>query len=98
MSLFVSDWTRGFDAKVLDDGPLKLLLRNNAKPERPAQPECWVVHADATISEQYLENTRDEMAEELLAAFEKSVEKAATGGGVARAPMALCCSSGSIRV
>ena len=65
----------GFDAKVLDDGPLKLLLRNNAKPERPAQPECWVVHADATISEQYLENTRDEMAEELLVAFEKSVEK-----------------------
>ena len=43
--------------------------------ERPAQPECWVVHADATISEQYLENTRDEMADELLAAFEKSVEK-----------------------
>ena len=35
---------------------------------------------DATISEQYLENTRDEMAEELLAAFEKSVEKTATGG------------------
>ena len=40
----------GFDAKVLDGGPLKLLLRNNAKPERPAQPGLRVVHADATIS------------------------------------------------
>ena len=65
----------GFDAKVLADGPLKLLLRNNAKPERPARPECWVVHADADMSEQYLENAREEMADELLTAFEQSVEK-----------------------
>jgi len=65
----------GFDAKVLSDGPLKLLLRNNAKPERPAQPECWVVHADPTSSEQNLERSREEIAEELLAAFEQSVEK-----------------------
>jgi len=47
--------------------PLAWLARNTAKPERPAEPECWVVQADAAYSSARLEADPDAVAADLSA-------------------------------
>lgn len=47
-------------------GPFGLILRDSAKPDRPAGPDCWVCHANAEWSHAHLEMERPEAAALLL--------------------------------
>lgn len=58
----------GFDAAFVNDGPLRWIARDSAKPGR-AGSESWVLHASAEWSEAHLESEPQEVAAALLAAF-----------------------------
>ncbi len=54
---------------LVADAKLNWAVRNSAKPGRDAARECWVVQAGADWSRRHLENSREEVAERLLAVF-----------------------------
>ena len=58
----------GFDAAFVNQGPLRWIARDSAKPGR-AGSESWVLHASADWSEAYLESDPQEVGAALLAAF-----------------------------
>lgn len=64
-----------YDCRTFGSGPLKAIIRNNAKPGRPAQPECWVLHADAALSSKFIEHSREAVAADLIAALEFTLDK-----------------------
>ncbi len=51
------------------DGPLALLIRDDAKPGHPATSPCWVAHARKDWSVANLEREVEDVAEDLCAAF-----------------------------
>jgi len=60
-----------FDAAFVNEGPLRWVARDSSKPGRPAGPgETWLLHAEAEWSEAHIEDTPEEAAALLLAAFE----------------------------
>lgn len=58
----------GFEAAFVNQGPLRWVARDNAKPGR-AGAESWLLHASAEWSEAHLECDAAEVAALLLAAF-----------------------------
>ncbi len=64
-----------YDAAFVHDNPLRWICRNNSKPGRPLDEECWVLHASPTWSIDNLERTSEEVTPELLAAFAQAIEQ-----------------------
>lgn len=58
----------GFDAAFVNQGPLRWIARDSAKPGRDGG-ESWVLHASAEWSEAHIEDAADSVAAQLLAAF-----------------------------
>ncbi|MGK5025204.1 NAD(P)/FAD-dependent oxidoreductase [Janthinobacterium sp. RB2R34] len=58
----------GFDAAFVNDGPLRWVARNSAKPGRAGR-ESWLLHASAQWSEAHIELDSDSVAALMLAAF-----------------------------
>lgn len=59
---------RPFDAAFVNDGPLRWVARNSAKPGREGQ-ETWLLHASAAWSEAHLEAEAERVAQALIDAF-----------------------------
>ncbi|MGN6580404.1 MAG: NAD(P)/FAD-dependent oxidoreductase [Bordetella sp.] len=68
MAQFAAPLSLGFEAAFVNDGPLRWLARNSAKPGRGGQ-ECWVLQANAEWSAAHLEDDAQHVGERLLAAF-----------------------------
>lgn len=64
-----------FDAKTFAGPPIRSLFRNNAKPERDDEPECWVLHADPGLSANFLDYPPAQVVDDMIAALEFSVEQ-----------------------
>jgi len=58
-----------WDAAFVDDSPLSWIARNSSKPERPTQPDCWVLHASPEWSMEHLEDSPESAARDLFATF-----------------------------
>ena len=56
-----------------DSGPIEVILRNSAKPDRSAEYDSWVAHARLDWTEAHLEHSKDDTAEQLFAAFAEAV-------------------------
>ncbi len=52
-----------------ESGPLALVIRDDARPGRPAPSPCWVAHAREDWSIANLERDAEDVAEDLCAAF-----------------------------
>lgn len=59
-----------FNLAFLNNSPIKLLVRNNSKPQRDSL-ETWVIQADTTYSEQHKNSPKEQVQAELLAEFFK---------------------------
>lgn len=59
-----------FNLAFVKSSPIKLLVRNNSKPQRD-ELETWVIQADATYSEQHKDSPKEQVQAELLAEFFK---------------------------
>jgi predicted NAD/FAD-dependent oxidoreductase len=59
----------GTEAQRWTSGPLTWAARDSSKPQRPAGPECWVVHASPAWSRQHLDADAQEAARLLLREF-----------------------------
>ncbi|MDD3354133.1 FAD-dependent oxidoreductase [Zoogloea sp.] len=57
-----------FDAAFVNDGPLRWIARDCSKPGRERM-ETWLLHATAEWSEAHMEDSSEQVAEALLAAF-----------------------------
>ena len=61
----------GFDAAFVNGSALTWIARNNAKPGRDRQPECWVLHAARDWSEAELEAPAEDVCARMLEEFRK---------------------------
>ncbi|GAA4434941.1 NAD(P)/FAD-dependent oxidoreductase [Bremerella cremea] len=61
-----------FDAAFVHENPLRWICRNNSKPGRNAEHECWVLHASGSWSRENLECQPEEITPRLLEAFAKA--------------------------
>ncbi len=59
----------GFDGAFVHHSPLAWIARNNSKSGRMAERESWVVHASAEWSEQHIDDSPDQIKNNLLAEF-----------------------------
>lgn len=59
-----------FNLAFVKDSPIKLLVRNNSKPQRD-ELETWVIQANAAYSEQHKDSPKEQVQAELLAEFFK---------------------------
>jgi hypothetical protein len=59
----------GADVRRWTRGPLSWAGCDSSKPQRPAGPQCWVVHASAGWSREHLEGDAREVAQLLLHEF-----------------------------
>ncbi|MCA9116537.1 MAG: FAD-dependent oxidoreductase [Planctomycetaceae bacterium] len=62
-----------WDAAFVNDSSLSWIARNSSKPGRPAQPDCWVLHASPDWSMAHLEDSPDAVTARLLASFWQAV-------------------------
>ncbi|RCS50650.1 FAD-dependent oxidoreductase [Bremerella cremea] len=62
-----------YDAAFVHENPLRWICRNNSKPGRPLDEECWVLHANPIWSTENLERTSEEVTTELLEAFAQAI-------------------------
>jgi renalase len=58
-----------FDAAFVNASALTWIARNNAKPARDPNPECWVLHAARDWSQQALEAPPESVCARMLAEF-----------------------------
>ncbi|MBI1248881.1 FAD-dependent oxidoreductase [bacterium] len=58
-----------YDAAFVHENPLRWICRNNSKPGRNSEKECWVLHASGDWSNEYQERASDEITPRLLKAF-----------------------------
>ena len=61
-----------FDAAFVDNSPLSWIARNDSKPGRNNEGECWVLHASTQWTANYLEAEPDDVARQLVEAFWQS--------------------------
>ena len=57
------------DGAFVHESPLSWISRNDTKPDRASQPECWVLHASPEWSSQWLERQPHEVLPQLIDAF-----------------------------
>jgi predicted NAD/FAD-dependent oxidoreductase/deoxyribodipyrimidine photolyase len=64
LMLAAEDAEPPFDALLFDDGPIDLLVRDDAKPgrARTGGETLWVAHASAALSREHLERDADDVA------------------------------------
>ena len=65
----IGDTVEQMDRSEPPDGPLALVIRNDAKPGYPAQHPCYVAHARIDWAIANLERAPDDVAAELCQAF-----------------------------
>ena len=65
---------QGADAAFVNEGPISWLARNGTRPGR--KEESWVAQASGSWSREHLEDSADEVADKLLAAFHALVPAA----------------------
>jgi photolyase PhrII len=58
-----------WDGAFVHGSPLSWVCRNSSKPDRPAGPECWVLHAGPEWSATHLEEPTESVASRLLDAL-----------------------------
>ncbi len=46
----------GFDGAFVHDSPISWIARNSSKPDRPVEPETWVLHASTEWSHAHLDD------------------------------------------
>lgn len=73
MVSFTTPLKLGFDAAFVEGSPLAWLANNSSKPQRAAQPECWVLHATPAWSHEHLEESAESTQTALLDAFWQAV-------------------------
>lgn len=59
---------------VRGNGPVRMAIRDSAKPGRNTAEEVWVLHGDPAWSAEHLEDSADAAAGELVAAFRQRVD------------------------
>jgi len=64
-----------YDAAFVHENPLRWICRNNSKPGRDPNQECWVLHASGEWSQAHLEESPDEITPQLLEAFPTAIEQ-----------------------
>lgn len=57
------------DAAFINQGPLRWIARQASKPGR-SEAECWLIHAQATWSEQHLEQDPEQVAAAMIQAWQ----------------------------
>lgn len=57
-----------FDAMFVNTGPLSWIARNSSKPGRP-DSEVWLLHASRAWSAEHLENSPEQVSDDLQTAF-----------------------------
>lgn len=62
-----------WDAAFMEDSPLAWIARNSSQPGRPAQPDCWVLHASPAWSMAHLEESPNAVTARLLASFWQAI-------------------------
>lgn len=62
-----------YDAAFVHENPLRWICRNNSKPGRDPDKECWVLHASPEWSKKHLEETPEEVTPQLLEAFSTAI-------------------------
>ncbi|MDR9433040.1 MAG: FAD-dependent oxidoreductase [Spiribacter sp.] len=67
--------TVDFDAGFPSSGPLGWVARSGSRPNRPQQPELWILHATAAWSEANIECSESAVAECLTDAFSELVRQ-----------------------
>jgi predicted NAD/FAD-dependent oxidoreductase len=58
-----------FDAAFVNFGPLSWVARNSSKPERPTEPDSWILHGSPEWSTRYLGDSPETAGEQLFRAF-----------------------------
>lgn len=69
MIAFETPLDGGADVRRWSRGPLTWAACDSSKPQRPAGPQCWVVHASVDWSREHLEADAREVAQLLLHEF-----------------------------
>ncbi|QDU77436.1 protoporphyrinogen oxidase [Bremerella volcania] len=64
-----------YDAAFVHENPLRWICRNNSKPGRDPDQECWVLHASPDWSKEHLEESPEQVTPQLLEAFSKAIEQ-----------------------
>ncbi|MBA2114233.1 NAD(P)/FAD-dependent oxidoreductase [Bremerella alba] len=64
-----------YDAAFVHESPLRWICRNNSKPGRDQDQECWVLHASPEWSKEHLEQSPEEVTPQLLEAFSNATER-----------------------
>jgi len=64
-----------YDAAFVHENSLRWICRNNSKPGRVPDKECWVLHASPEWSKQHLEESSEEVTPKLLDAFSGAIEQ-----------------------
>lgn len=62
-----------YDGAFVHENPLRWICRNNSKPGRQAEAECWVLHATPEWSKEHLELPREEITPKLLEAMSNAI-------------------------
>lgn len=62
-----------YDAAFVHENPLRWICRNNSKPGRNPDKECWVLHASPEWSKEHLEETPEQVTPQLLEAFSTAI-------------------------
>lgn len=64
-----------YDAAFVQENPLRWICRNNSKPGRNPDQECWVLHASPEWSKEHLEQSSEDVTPQMLEAFSNATEK-----------------------
>jgi predicted NAD/FAD-dependent oxidoreductase len=64
-----------FDGAFVHESPLSWIARNDTKPERHGESECWVLHASPEWTTENLEAAPDDVLPQLLGAFWQAIGK-----------------------
>jgi len=70
---FASVQPIAFDGCFVNNSPISWIARNNSKPGRPIEKECWVVHASADWSKTHFDEKPEFVKDYLLKTFKNIV-------------------------
>ena len=62
-----------FAGAFVHDSPLSWIACNSTKPERPAEPETWILHASAEWTHAHLEESAESIEKQLTQEFWKAI-------------------------
>lgn len=62
-----------WDAAFVNDSPLSWVARNSSKPGRDPNPDCWVLHGNPDWSAAHLENSEEQVIDELSSSLREVI-------------------------